>query len=87
MNDLTKKIQTILLTDWDPIGIGGISEAHDEYDMYIPEIKTLVLNRASQHEISMFLSSVEKERMGFVDAHSAKVSNASAKLADLINEL
>lgn len=36
--DELQQIRTILLREWDPIGIGDVPEAHDEYDSYVGDI-------------------------------------------------
>ena len=36
-------IQKVLIDEWDPIGVGGISEARDEYDSYVSTIYKLLL--------------------------------------------
>lgn len=36
-------IQKALIDEWDPIGVGGISEARDEYDSYVSTIYKLLL--------------------------------------------
>ncbi len=38
----TQEIRTILLNDWDPLGVGENSNLSDEYDNYIPGILLLL---------------------------------------------
>ena len=71
------------MSDWDPIGVKDITEAQDEYDMYISEIKSLILKKASSEEISEHLTWIERERMGFSKPHEIKITNAVAKLSNL----
>lgn len=35
IQEIQRQIREILMRDWDPIGVHGIPEAADEYDMYI----------------------------------------------------
>ncbi len=64
VRSLYSKINSILLKDWDPIGINDIPEAQDEYDAYIPPIYELLASEKSEHEIFNYLWWVEIEHMG-----------------------
>lgn len=58
-------IREILLSWWDPIGIGENPHLFDEYDDYIPEIKQLLeINSASYEELKKLLVNIEKEKIG-----------------------
>ena len=48
---LYDRVQYILLHDWDPIGIRGISRFDDEYDSYIPKVVGLLRDRADGHRL------------------------------------
>jgi hypothetical protein len=39
-----------LLKEWDPIGVGQIPEAQDEYDSYVPDVYKLLITRRPKHE-------------------------------------
>jgi hypothetical protein len=82
--ELTKQIRDILLRDWDPIGVGEVPEAQDEYDLYIGDIHLLLSRHADENEIAKYLSGVETERMGFSQPHNDKIFNATKKLYKLI---
>ena len=62
--ELYKKLDEILLTEWDPIGVGGIAEARDEYHAYLPHVFRLALQGESENKIAEYLLWVETERMG-----------------------
>ena len=70
----------------DPIGIGDIAEAKDEYDLYIHELQTMIERHAGIDELAEYLSSIETERMGFSNSHDVKISEATRKLAKITNE-
>lgn len=57
-------IRSILLQEWDPIGISALPEAHDEYDKYLPEMCRLISKRAAAHELFEYLWRLETEHMG-----------------------
>jgi hypothetical protein len=39
---LVDQVRTILLRDWDPIGLNGEKDALDEYDSYLDDIVALI---------------------------------------------
>lgn len=61
---LSNKICTILLKEWDPIGIKDIPEAQDEYNSYVPLICELLMSEASEKELFKYLCHIETELMG-----------------------
>lgn len=48
-------VRSILLHDWDPIGIASFDGAVDEYDSYVPAICELVTNVGSVVAVEQFL--------------------------------
>jgi len=52
------QIRSILMRDWDPIGVGEIPEAWDEYDGYIGGIYRLLYSRASVEEVALHLHEI-----------------------------
>lgn len=56
-------IREILLKEWDPIGVGHLNEAEDEYDAYVTEVYRLVSRRATANQILDYLWWVETEHM------------------------
>jgi hypothetical protein len=56
-------IQVALLWAWDPIGVRGIEEAADEYDMYAPRVLEMLKADAPVEQIAAFLTSVVRDRM------------------------
>jgi hypothetical protein len=61
---LHKEIHSILLRDWDPIGIQDTPQAQDEYDSYIPVLYKLLISGKSEQNIVDYLWWVETEHMG-----------------------
>lgn len=56
------EIREILLSSWDPIGIGDNPHLFDEYEDYIPEIKQLLeSNSVSHEELQRLMVSFEKK--------------------------
>jgi hypothetical protein len=57
-------IRSILLQHWDPIGIGDVPEAQDEYDSYIGGIYSGLIHRVAEHDLFNHLWQIETDRMG-----------------------
>ncbi len=60
---LYKKIDDILWTEWDPIGVNDIAP-RDEYSSYVPEIFKLLKNNSDRIDIAKRLFKLETENMG-----------------------
>ena len=59
-------IHDALLHEWDPIGVGDIPEAYDEYDAYVPTIYKYLITHKSKQELFDYLWFVETEEMRLV---------------------
>lgn len=81
---LSQKINTILLREWDPIGIKNIPEAHDEYTAYVEQILELLMSGKPIHEIFRYLWWVETEHMGLPGNEQDTICIAK-KLFELLN--
>lgn len=58
-----RMIQIALYWAWDPIGVRGIEEAADEYDMYAPRVLELLKSQAPVQQIADYLTNVVRDRM------------------------
>ena len=58
-----RMIQVALHWAWDPIGVRGIEEAADEYDMYAPRVLEMLKADAPVEQIADYLTSVVRDRM------------------------
>src|SRR5262249_3371917 len=47
-------IRDVLLHQWDPIGVGDIPEAQDEYDLYVSQIYGLLVRREPLYKLIDF---------------------------------
>lgn len=83
MNNTTlqKTVKSILLNEWDPIGINEFDEANDEYDAYIVPLCHMVAEKKSAVEFYTFLLSVI-EAMG-LDGDEKTERAIAEKLAAL----
>lgn len=59
-------IETILLHDWDPIGIVDIVAVHDEYKAYVPTMMSLIEQGTTIETLTHALLSIERNEMGLV---------------------
>ena len=64
-DNLWLQVRTILMDEWDPIGVCGEPNATNEYDSYIPKIKTLLRAKSGVDAVMDFLDWVATEQMGF----------------------
>ena len=78
-----QEIRRVLLEEWDPIGVGDIPEAQDEYDAYVPDVYRLLVHRASALEVFDYMWRIETEHMGLRGnrAHTQEIAVFLAALA------
>ena len=87
MNDnkfIMNEIKTILLKEWDLIGIQDIPEAQDEYDSYILSIYQLIQLKKSEEEVFNYLWRIETEHMG-LSGNKQHTKTIAHKLIQLSN--
>lgn len=61
---LSPSVRKILLDEWDPIGIGNVSRAREEYEQYVGRVAVAILADRSVAELTEYLLWVEVKRMG-----------------------
>lgn len=61
---IEQKVRSILLHDWDPIGILDLDGPLDEYDLYARSVSDMLLDGASEEELYRYLAWAEFEHMG-----------------------
>ena|SRR6266567_8455609 len=57
-------IHSVLLKEWDPIGVADDEHAQDEYDSYIGPIHGMLIHHESEQKLFGYLWWVETENMG-----------------------
>jgi len=60
---LVADIDGILLEEWDPIGVGDMAEAFDEYSSYAPALARWAI-RGNVNSVADQLAAIQSERMG-----------------------
>ena len=61
---LIAEVGSILIRDWDPIGVKNITDLQDEYDAYIGRIMKKLLAGCTSIEIVSLLRSIEHKEIG-----------------------
>jgi len=62
--EIQDQIRSILVADWNPIGVADIPEAVDEYDSYIGGIYRLLSSKASMEEVARHLHNIVTSSIG-----------------------
>ena len=69
---LYQRVDEILHYLWDPIRLKGISQARDEYQSYVPQVCSLLINRAPKEDIIDYLVETSVVTMGLGNASNAE---------------
>jgi hypothetical protein len=62
--ELYQRVDEVLHYLWDPIRVSGVPMARDEYYNYIPQIFSLLKQRASVETIAAYLDNLVVEHIG-----------------------
>lgn len=76
-----KVMRTILLTDWDPVGVGCEPEGKDLYDPYIPDLLHLIEQNPSEADVYSYLWEVVTDQLGLIGDREKTVLTAKRILA------
>src|SRR5688572_19310028 len=76
------RIRDILLKEWDPIGVGDVPEAQDEYDSYVGELYGMLTRHAPRHALIDHLWEIETVSMELSGnkRHTEKIADRLLKL-------
>ena len=80
-------IRQLLLKEWDPIGIGDMPAAQDEYDSYIGGVYRLLASGATKHQVAEHLAKIARDWMGFETARAEELLPVADQLLRLSVEL
>lgn len=80
--ELYKKVDQILLEEWDPIGVNDYDGANGEYRGYIPSIIQLLDEHAYESKIAKLLHQHAKVNMG-LSSNPTEHFDVAAKLKKL----
>lgn len=79
-NKIISEIRSVLLNDWDPIGIGDNPNLYDEYDSYIGPILNILIQKLPNEKIIALLKEIEKTEMGVDNVDIKLLYDIAAKL-------
>jgi len=85
--DLISNVRSVLLNDWDPVGIGDNLNLSDEYDGYIGSIINILKQSLSIEEIVSLLEKIEKIEMGIDSVDVKKLYDVATKLKSIKDSL
>jgi hypothetical protein len=75
-----RAIRSVLLQDWDPIGVRDTAEAQDEYDSYSMPLYSFLRHRPSEKELVDHLYRLETEHMGLTRSGRGHLAPIAQKL-------
>ncbi|CAI1156666.1 MULTISPECIES: hypothetical protein [Serratia] len=86
MSDAMKyeKVRSILLHEWDPIGVGELDGAQDEYDSYVQPVCEMIEQGKSEIDIYNYLCWVVNDYM-CLDIDEETNVRVASKLLKLSN--
>jgi len=78
---LVERVRSVLLSDWDPAGIGSNANLRDEYDEFIPRVVAAIKRGADTSELTALLRAFEAEMRAPIDDQArGRVAEALASL-------
>lgn len=75
-----RELRCILMTAWDPIGVGDTPEAWDEYDEYTPQLARVLCATADPHESASRVAQHLNDAIRRMEMHSDQSRMANARL-------
>lgn len=86
--EIHRQIDSVLLHDWDPIGVGHVPECSNEYRGYVRGVYDVAVETRSAQAIAEHLVRMERERMGLSGTRHWKARLPVAqKILDLVAEV
>lgn len=83
-HSLENDVRAILLYEWDPIGVGDLPEAYDEYDSYVSDICEMIRSGMDEDSIFIYLNKIEEEHMALLP-NTKKNSDVACRIRCLCN--
>jgi len=79
--ELYQRIDEVIHYVWDPIGVAGVPQARDEYDSYLPQVFSMLIEQKGENDIAAYLTGVEDNRMGLTP-----VPEKAAQVASILTD-
>lgn len=62
--EIHRQIDSVLLHDWDPIGVGHAPQCFNEYSGYVRRVYDIAVSTRSARAVAEHLVKMEREHMG-----------------------
>ena len=76
-------IKTVLLQEWDPLGVHEIPGPHGEYDTHAHEVYDLLARGASDTQVERYLHHIERDDLQHPELATRDLRPILRKLRDL----
>ena len=83
MRDLIEQVRSILLEDWDPLGVGGMPALADEYDCMLGDIIAGLAVAEGQEAVVGLLAGLERDHLGLPEPRPDLCARAAERLLAL----
>ena len=85
--EIHRQIDSVLLLDWDPIGVANVPEAQDEYRSYCRGVYDVAVQTRSTHAVAQHLLRIERECMELSFRSADDLLSVAQKILDLVSEV
>ena len=86
--EIHRQIEAVLLHEWDPIGVGGVAEAQNEYRGYVRGVYDVAVGTRSARAVAEHLVKMERGHMGLSGRRRWKTRLPVAqKILDLVSDV
>jgi hypothetical protein len=77
-----RRVDEVLHTIWDPIGISEIPEARDEYQSYVPKVAEFLFEQKKKEELEAYLHWLAIQHIGLSDTAEGRIH--TKKVVDIL---
>jgi|ERR1039458_6733547 hypothetical protein len=86
--EIHRQIDSVILRDWDPIGVGDVPEAQNEYRGYVRGVYDVAVETRSARAVAEHLVKMERGHMGLSGWRRWKTRLPVAqKILDLVSDV
>jgi hypothetical protein len=85
--EIHRQIDSMLLHDWDPIGVSDVPGAQDEYRSYCRGVYDVAVRTRSARAVADHLHRIEQERMGLSFRSASALIPVAEKILQLVSDV
>jgi hypothetical protein len=74
------------MNSWDPIGVSGTPQAHDEYDHYAIDVTSMILNQRTSDEVADYLHRIANDWIG-LSVERQRSASVATRLIDAYSSI